>query len=104
MNDLILKALEFVVIVATIVIIRYVIPWIKGVTAYNEEGIVYGIVQTAVQYAEQTMTGGAVKKEAVMEYLFSIFQQKGIGIREDQLNALVEAAVYAMNQEKNNKN
>lgn len=102
MNDMTLKVLEIVVIVAVILVTRYLIPWFKSNTEINENAILIDLVNAAVMYAEQTMTGGTVKKEAVMNMLQEWLTRKGIGITEDQIDALVEAAVFAMNKVKTN--
>ena len=101
MNDIILRVLELVVIAVVVLITRYVIPWFKSNIAINENAILIDLVNAAVLYAEQTMTGGKVKKDAVMALVTSELAKRGINITEEQIDALVEAAVYAMNQNKN---
>lgn len=102
MNDITLKVLEIVVIIAVVLITRYVIPWFKSNTAINENTILIDLVNAAVMYAEQTMTGGETKKEAVMNMLLEWSNRMGIGITEDQIDTLVEAAVFAMKKVKVN--
>lgn len=101
MNEIILNILELVVVIAVALITRYVIPWVKSNIAVNENAILIDLVNAAVLYAEQTMDGGKVKKDAVMALVASELAKRGINITEEQINALVEAAVYAMNQNKN---
>lgn len=98
MNDIILKILELVIVIAVILITRYVIPWFQANTAINETVILNELVTSAVMYAEQTMTGGKVKKEAVINLLQSELSKRGINITEEQMNTLIEAAVFAMNK------
>lgn len=100
MNDITLKILELVVVVAVILMTRYVIPWIKSNTAINQNAIIVELVNAAVLFAEQTMTGGSVKKEAVMSLVCDALAEKGIDVTHDQIDALIEAAVFAMNQNK----
>ena len=100
MNDITLKILELIVMVATILITRYVIPWIKSNTAINESAILNDLVASAVMFAEQTLDGGKVKKDAVMDLLAGELEKRGIDITKEQMNALVEASVFAMNQGK----
>lgn len=101
MNELILKLMELAVIVVVIVLTRYLIPWFKSNTAINENAILIDLVNAAVMYAEQTMTGGKVKKEAVTDLIKKELAERGITITDDQIDALIEAAVFAMNQGKN---
>lgn len=102
MNDVILKLLELVVMVSVIIITRYLIPWIRSNISFSQYSVVLSIVDAAVMYAEQTMTGGQIKKEAVMDLVTNELNKRGIEITVEQVNALVEAAVYSMNQEKAN--
>ena len=98
MNEIISKVLELVVVIAVVWVTRYVIPWFKSNTVINENAILIDLVNAAVMYAEQTLTGGQVKKEAVMKFVLEQMAELGISITEDQVNALIEAAVFAMNQ------
>lgn len=53
--------------------------------------------------AEQTILGdktGPEKKTIVTKFLKKQLQKKNISISDEQLNTLIEAAVYAMKQEK----
>jgi len=100
MSDIILRILEFIVVIAVVAVTRYVIPWFKSNIAINENEILIDIVNTAVMYAEQTLDTGAVKKKAVMDLVLNQLSKRGIVVTEDQVNALVEAAVFAMNKMK----
>lgn len=60
------------------------------------------MVALAVRAAEQTITGqgqGAVKKAEVIKFVSEWLYGKGINITEDELDQLIEAAVYSMKQE-----
>ena len=57
------------------------------------------MVALAVRAAEQTITGsgqGAVKKAEVVKLVSEWLYGKGINITEDELDQLIEAAVYQM--------
>ena len=101
MNDIVSKILELVIVVLVVFITRYAIPWLKSNTAINENTILIDLVNAAVMYAEQTLTGGELKKSVVVEFLKKELANKGIDITDEQINALVEAAVFAMKQNKN---
>lgn len=99
MNQILFEILRAVVIISIIVVVRYVVPWIKEHTDIAKNTIIMDIVKAAVQYAEQTITGegtGATKKAIVMEFLRKQLIAKNLSISDEQLNALVESAVYAM--------
>mgnify|MGYP002621738698 CR=1 FL=1 len=103
MNEVLFELLKAVIIVSIIVGMKYIIPWIKENTNLAKNQILMDIVTAAVQYAEQTITGngsGAQKKAVVTEFLKGQLIAKNISISDEQLNALIESAVYAMNASK----
>lgn len=104
MNEILFELLKFVIIVSIIVGMKYIIPWIKENTDLAKNQILMEIVTAAVQYAEQTISGagtGAQKKAIVTEFLKGQLMAKDISISDEQLDALIESAVYAMNISKN---
>ena len=101
MNEIILNVLELVIVIAVALITRYVIPWVKSNIAINENTVLLTLVDAAVMYAEQTMEGGQTKKEAVTEFLKKELEERGIKVTDEQIDALIEAAVFAMKQAKN---
>ena len=104
MSDVLFELLRLSIIIAIVVGMKYLIPWIRENTNLAKNQIVMDIVTAAVQCAEQTITGngsGIEKKAIVTEFLHAQLIQKNISISDDQLNALIESAVYAMNVSKN---
>lgn len=103
MNEILFELLKAVIIVSIIVGMKYIIPWIKENTDLAKNQILMDIVTAAVQYAEQTITdngSGEQKKAIVTEFLKEQLIAKNISITDEQLNALIESAVYAMNKAK----
>lgn len=104
MNEILFEVLKAVIIISIMVITRYAIPWIKEYTELAKNQTVTNLITAAVQYAEQTIkkeTGsGKEKKAIVTEFLKEQLEAKNISISDEQLNALVESAVYAMNEAK----
>lgn len=104
MNEILFEVLKAVIIVSIIVGMKYIIPWIKENTDLTKNQILMEIVTAAVQYAEQTITdagAGAQKKAIVTEFLKGQLLAKNISISDEQLNTLIESAVYAMKISKN---
>lgn len=101
MNDVLFEALKFVIIAAIIIGMRYIVPWIRDNTKLAKNQLLMDLVNAAVQYAEQTIKNapgsGAEKKLIVTEYLKELLRAKNISISDEQLNVLIESAVYAMN-------
>jgi hypothetical protein len=58
------------------------------------------MIEIAVRAAEQVIKGnGALKKSEVVKFITDWTQRNGINISEDQLDQLIEAAVYDLKQE-----
>ena len=102
MNGILFEICKFVLIIAVMICTRYLVPWIRANTDMVTNGILMAAVRSAVQSAQQTITApdsGAEKKAIVTEYLRELLMKKKITITDRQLDALIEAAVYAMKQE-----
>ena len=108
MNEVLFEVLKAVIIISIMIFTRYLIPWIKENTELAKNQTVMSLITAAVQYAEQTIRpepgSGAEKKAIVTEFLKEQLAAKNISITDEQLNALVESAVYAMNEAKKTQN
>lgn len=93
---------EFVGAVLTLIgiaITTFLIPYIKTKTNKEEQQMLSVLVQTAVQAAEQIFVGtglGQKKKEWVLEYLTNHGIKINIDSVSAEIDAMIEAAVYAM--------
>lgn len=102
MNEITFNILKIVVAVATVLISAYVIPLLKVKVTDAKYQRLLEIVEIAVRAAEQTIKGsghGAIKKDEVINYVTNWMLSHGIDITDEQLDQLIEAAVYAMNNE-----
>lgn len=79
-------------------IITYiVVPYVKSKTTEQQQSNIVFWIKTAVNAAEQVFADsgmGTQKKEYVMEFI----QNMGISLTEDELDALIEAAVLEINK------
>lgn len=78
------------------VITAVVIPYIRSRTTAQQQAEINAWVKIAVSAAEQIYKGtsrGAEKKAYVLEWL----NAHGITVDENKLDALIEAAVYELN-------
>ena len=103
MNEILFNVAQLVVIIAVTLATKYLIPWIKNNTKIAENDIVSDIVDVTVRYVEQTMGKpgmGKTRKEMVTQFIRSQLAERKIQITDEELNALIEAAVYVMNTEK----
>jgi len=98
MNDIIVEIVQIVVMIATLIVCRYVIPWLKGVIETNNLGVVTTWVTNAVLMAQQVLTSssGEEKKQTVTKFIKNLLNTKNISITDEQLDTLIEAAVKEM--------
>lgn len=102
MNEVLFEILKAVVLLALILIVRYAVPWIKLQVEGTKYDWLIEWAEIAVRSAEQTITGsktGAEKKAIVTKFLKEQLQAKNISISDEQLNTLIEAAVYELKKE-----
>jgi hypothetical protein len=91
---------EFVVAVVSIVIARYLVPWLKHKYTGEKVQNTYDIIVKAVQAAEkiyQESGTGKLKKEYVIAYV----KKMGIEITDEELDMFIESAVKLLDVMKN---
>lgn len=99
MNNAIYQILTLVISILGLVLTYFVVPWMQSKVSNEKMTLIKMWVQVAVAAAEQlfkTPGMGAEKKKHVIEFLKS----KGITITDQELDALIEAAVYEINKSK----
>lgn len=74
-----------------------VVPYIKSKTSQEQQEQIRVWVDIAVQAAEQIMNTPGMGENKKL-YVLSFLNNKGIHLTDDQLNMLIEAAVYEMNK------
>ena len=84
---------------AGVILTAYIIPLLKQSLSAKQLENVRLAVNTSVRAAEMLFSTkeGEAKKQWVLDYLAS----QNIVVDEDQLNALIEEAVYELNKDKN---
>lgn len=100
MNEVSFFVLKIVISIAVSLITAYLIPAIKGYINSQKNQALIDVVITAVEAAEQTIKGsgqGAIKKQQVLKWVHEWLNQNGISITEEQLDQLIESAVYSIN-------
>jgi len=92
MNDVLSAIAEIVFFIFVAIAGRYLVPLLRQkLDGTKYEDLAYW-VGVAVKAAEQTITGGADKKAFVLSFL----RDKGLDLDADKVDALIEAAVYAL--------
>lgn len=102
MNDVSFTILKIVVSVATALISVYVIPLLREKLKGEKYNQIFEIVEVAVRAAEQTIKGsgmGAVKKDQVVDFVMNWAVDHGIAITMEQVDQLIECAVYNLKME-----
>ena len=101
MNEITFTILKIVISVSAALISAFVIPLLKEKLADIKYQRLLEMVEIAVKAAEQTIGAGngSIKKEEVINFVTNWMLSHGIMITEEQLDQLIEAAVYAMNNE-----
>jgi LL-H family phage holin len=100
MDEFTMMILKIVIAVCAAVITYYVVPYIKTLKEDARYAAVLEMIEIAVRAAEQVIKGnGALKKSEVVKFITDWTERNGINISEDQLDQLIEAAVYDLKQE-----
>ena len=99
MRDIILEALKLTIMIATMLLTRYAIPWLKARTQNETMQI---LIDWAVLAAEQTHQAGsgAERKAIVTKFIKQILMQKNITLSDEEIDVMIEAAVKQMNEAK----
>lgn len=103
MNEVLFEVLKAAVVLAVVILVRYAAPYLKMRIETSKNAWIVQWAEIAVKSAEQTITGDGAEKEKkaiVTKFLKDILIQKNISISDEQLDSLIEAAVFAMKQEK----
>lgn len=101
MNDIIFEIINLIVMIAALVVARYIVPWVKEKIGTEKLNTVAEWAKKAVLYAEQVMTAatGEEKKEAVTAIIKEIVESANISITDEQIDILIESAVKQMNMD-----
>ena len=101
MNEITFTILKIVISISAALISAFVTPLLKEKLADIKYRRLLEMVEIAVKAAEQTIGAGHgnIKKEEVINFVTNWMLSHGIMITEEQLDQLIEAAVYAMNNE-----
>jgi len=102
MNDITFDILKVVISICAALVTVYAIPYLKTLKEDRRYAQILDMVDVAVRAAEQTIKGagkGVEKKKEVENIIYAWLMEKGIEITPEQINQLIECAVYQMKQE-----
>lgn len=101
MNEIIFEVIKLVVMVAVLVITRYLVPWLKEKIGSDKLAVAEKWSRYAVLKAQQVLwdESGKDRKAYVTKFLKEILIAKNIALSDEQLDVLIEAAVKQMKME-----
>lgn len=103
MNEVLFEILKAVIVLAVVILVRYAVPYLRMKVEESRYAWIVKWAEIAVKSAEQTIFGDGSNKEKkaiVTKLLKEMLIKKNISISDEQLDSLIEAAVYAMKQNK----
>jgi len=101
MNDITFDILKVVISICAALVTVYAIPYLKTLKEDRRYAQILEMVDVAVRAAEQTIKGagkGVEKKKEVENIIYAWLLEKGIEITPEQINQLIECAVYQLKQ------
>lgn len=98
MDEVLFGILKVIIMLAVLLLFRYVIPLVKNAISAKRLEEIEKWVQNAVLMAQQVYLDktGAERKAIVVDMLNELLEAKNLAISDEQLNVLIEAAVKAM--------
>lgn len=103
MNEVLFDLMLGVVIVVVVLITKHLVPYLKSQVQETEYSELLDLIEKAVHAVEQTIREsgqGRAKKAEVIKFIHKYLNENNIEISDEQLDKLVEAAVFAMNKSK----
>lgn len=104
--EIIVMVTRVVFTVIGVILTRVIVPVIKQWYENNIRADMKEAIEEAVKAAEQTVKEsgkGTIKKEKVLKTVSKWLESKGYTIDDKILDDLIEAAVYGLNKEKEEK-
>ena len=98
MNEIIFEIVKLMVMVAALVIARYLVPFVKNKIGASNLELIAQWAKYAALKAQQVLwsESGEDRKAYVTEFLKKLLIEKNISISDEQLDILIEAAVKQM--------
>ena len=102
MRDIVLELLKLTIMIATMLVTHYLIPWLKAKTQNETMHALIDWAVQAVLAAEQChqAVSGPERKAIVTKFIKQILEQKNIALSDEEIDVMIEAAVKQMNAAK----
>lgn len=89
--------IEAVAALIGVIVTCVLIPFIKSKTTASQQAEINAWVKIAVSAAEQIFKGSG-RGEEKKQYVIAWLKERGVTVNENELDALIEAAVYELTQ------
>ena len=89
--------IEAVAALIGVIVTCVLIPFIKSKTTASQQAEINAWVKIAVSAAEQIFKGNG-RGEEKKQYVIAWLKERGVTVDENELDALIEAAVYELTQ------
>lgn len=89
--------IEAVAALIAALITAFLVPYIKSKTTAEQQKEINAWVKIAVSAAEQIFKGSG-RGEEKKQYVIAWLKERGVTVDENELDALIEAAVYELTQ------
>ena len=99
MNEILYEILKASIVLVLILLTRYAVPYLKQMVENSKYEWVVKWAEVAVKSAEQTVFGdkkGPERKAIVTRFIKKLLLQKNIALSDEQLDNIIESAVFAM--------
>lgn len=105
MSDITFQGIKIIVMIAALVISRFVVPWIKAKCDVDKLALAESWAKYAVLKAQQVLWAekGQERKAYVTQFLKEILTAKNIALSDEQIDVLIEAAVKQMKMQEAEK-
>lgn len=101
MENVIPQIISLLITIIGLILTYYVVPILKNKISDEKLSIVEMWVNIAVAAAEQMKDAGLLPEgKQKKDYVLQFVRDKGITITDEELDALIEAAVYEINKAK----
>jgi len=99
MDDLIFRIVELAIVIISVVIMRYLIPYFRSQMSTEQLAIARQIAEIAVLATQQVYGDltGEERKNIAIHHLQRLCEAHGIKLTTHQIDTLIEAAVKAKN-------
>lgn len=106
MSEIMAEITQAVIIICAVILVKYLVPWIKSRIEATQYARVVDMVGDAVKAAEQSLQGagrGREKKQTVVKFISRFVEFHGFRVDETEIDRLIESAVYAIHLAEGNK-